>query len=1165
MISKTLKYLLWTVLLLLLLILGLVYYLLYTSSGSQRLISYGLDQAGLDVSYQQVTGNLAQGMQFTQLSYATPGTDIELARFSYQANWSWFNWHLALSQVEVDQLRISLSDSTDQPTAAEPFTGFELPLSIDLQALTVSDLVLVTGDTEQPPIQLEMAAAMHGSEVVIKQLQLLAEQLQLQVNGQLDLQSGVAYDLTTAGQQQLPAQAWRMEGHVHGDLSAITVNQLLDFTAGQVSGQLSLDGTAAQLTAVPVMDFKWQADELLFDTGQQQLQAQAMTGQLTGGIDDYVLALDAHLQHEQLPSSPFKLRAQGSRSGLRTQTAQISTPAGAVDLVAEINWKTALQVAGRLQLDALNPAQLLSNWPGTVSGHMDVMAQFDDQGYRVISQNNQLQGSLKGQSFGLSGDAQWINGSLQAEQLQLTLGDNQLFIDGEVSAQQADLKLNLAWQDLSLLADDLGGSVTAELTLSGAPLKPTFDLQLKGQTLAYADSQLSSLTVSSQGVWNQAADTQVNLGAGRLAGVELTSLELQQTGWLAEHEIKLSWVQEQLNSQLQLQGQYHTEPTEKWSGQVVTHDIQFAQGQQLTLQQPVDLSYAGEIEVSPACWQGDALGQLCVVLQRQPQADALHAAVSLDDFSLLPWQDWLPDNLRVMGELQGTADLQLGGDEWSVAADFSLAAGEVVVSQANETVYQSAIDVFELNIQSQGQSNQARFDLQLASGDFLRGEGQLQTPANQAWQLDAQLNGEFKEADYLAALSEEISAIQGQIKLAGEVRGDLLAPHIKLQLSQPQGHLKLTRLGTVIEDLQLTISTQGFKQPRYQIQFSGSNTPSINQGNIKSEGALLMTSNGWQYQGRITGDDFLILNLPEIKFKVSPDLKIQADQQQLDIQGDVLIPYGHVLIEQLPASTVTNSSDLVIHDEAANNTGAYPVTMQINAQIEDRIELDLIGLEADLTGGIQLRQDQKQNLKGFGELNLVDGSYEIYGQKLDISAGELTFSGPLDNPRLDVKASRKAISDEVVAGVELGGTVNNLQSQLFSEPNLPEIEKLSYIMTGRGIDNGGNLDGESLKQAAIVMGLNQSSPIFNQIQNQFGIDVLTIKESAVAADTVVEAGKKINDRLYISYNQGLFNRLGFWVLKYRINQFLDLQTTQGENQSVELVYTRRAETPDDAQ
>ncbi len=1166
MIKKTIKYLLWTLLLLLLLLLGLAYYVLYTASGSQRLLDYGLQRAGLDVRYQQVTGSLAQGMQFTQLSYEAPGVHLVAGHISYQANWSWFDWHLDLPQVRAAQLRVSLSSDSSQPTTTEPFAGFELPLSIELQALAVDDLLVVTDGVALPPVQLELAATMHNSAAEVKLLNLLVEQARLQVTGSLDFHAGLSYDLNTHWQQQLPDQEWLMQGQFTGDLSSITTNQWLDFTAGQLTGQLQLDGSVSELTAVPTFDLKWQADELIYDSGDQAVGIEAISGQVTGGVDDYVIQLDGRLQHAQLSSSQLKLQGRGSRTQLNAQSLQISTPEGVIDLAAEVNWQDALQLNGQLMLDAFNPAQLLPAWSGTVNGHMDVMVQLDNQDYRIITRNNQVHGNLKNLPFDLSGGAQWVNGALQAEQLRLSLGENHLFVDGEISEQLAALTLRFDWQDLSLLAADLSGAFTADLALSGAPLTPTFDLQLAGQNLVYNDSQVSSLVVSSQGVWNQTADTQVTMGPAQLAGVGLSALELQQSGWLAAHTIKAAWTQEQLSSRLELQGQYQSVPSDQWSGQLVAHEIQFSQDHQLTLQQPIDLSYAAaDFTVAPACWQGDDLGQLCVELQRQSQTDALHAVVSLDDFSLSPWQAWLPGNLSVLGELQGQADLQLADDELSVTADFSVLDGTIAVNQAEETIYQAATELLQLKIQSSGLSNLAQLDLQLATGDYLRAEGRLDTPANQAWQIDAQFSGEFKDPTYLAALSEEISAIQGQVNLAGEVTGDLVAPIIKLRLTQPQGHVKLTRLGAAIEDLQLAISTQGFQRPRYQIQLSGKNTPSINQGQIRSEGELLLGPSGWQYQGKVSGENFLLMNLPEIKFKVSPDLNILADQQQLDIRGDVLIPYGHVLIEQLPASTVTNSADLVIHAETEERAVNYPVTMQINARIEDRIELDVIGLQADLTGGIQLRQDGKQVLQGFGELNLLDGSYEIYGQKLNITAGELTFSGPLDNPRLDVKASRASISGDVVAGVELGGTVNNLQSQLFSEPNLPEIEKLSYIMTGRGINNGGNLDGESLKQAAIVLGLNQSSPIFNQIQSQFGIDVLTIKESAVAADTVVEAGKKINDRLYVSYNQGLFNRLGFWVLKYRINQFLNLQTTQGENQSIELVYTRRAKTPDDEQ
>jgi len=40
--------------------------------------------------------------------------------------------------------------------------------------------------------------------------------------------------------------------------------------------------------------------------------------------------------------------------------------------------------------------------------------------------------------------------------------------------------------------------------------------------------------------------------------------------------------------------------------------------------------------------------------------------------------------------------------------------------------------------------------------------------------------------------------------------------------------------------------------------------------------------------------------------------------------------------------------------------------------------------------------------------------YAAYGQKLEITRGEFTFTGPIDNPRLDVLAVRPNL-DVVVA------------------------------------------------------------------------------------------------------------------------------------------------------
>ena len=69
--------------------------------------------------------------------------------------------------------------------------------------------------------------------------------------------------------------------------------------------------------------------------------------------------------------------------------------------------------------------------------------------------------------------------------------------------------------------------------------------------------------------------------------------------------------------------------------------------------------------------------------------------------------------------------------------------------------------------------------------------------------------------------------------------------------------------------------------------------------------------------------------------------------------------------------------------------------------------------------------------------------------------------------------------------------------------------------------------------------------------------MLTIKEGATTKDSQVEAGKQLNEKLYVGYNQGLFNRVGFLVLRYRINKALRLETTQGDSQSVDLIYVKK--------
>ncbi len=53
-------------------------------------------------------------------------------------------------------------------------------------------------------------------------------------------------------------------------------------------------------------------------------------------------------------------------------------------------------------------------------------------------------------------------------------------------------------------------------------------------------------------------------------------------------------------------------------------------------------------------------------------------------------------------------------------------------------------------------------------------------------------------------------------------------------------------------------------------------------------------------------------------------------------------------------------------------------------------------------------------------MSTADGTYAAYGQKLEIDRGAIAFTGAVENPRLDIEATRPNL--DVRVGVAITGT-----------------------------------------------------------------------------------------------------------------------------------------------
>jgi translocation and assembly module TamB len=133
----------------------------------------------------------------------------------------------------------------------------------------------------------------------------------------------------------------------------------------------------------------------------------------------------------------------------------------------------------------------------------------------------------------------------------------------------------------------------------------------------------------------------------------------------------------------------------------------------------------------------------------------------------------------------------------------------------------------------------------------------------------------------------------------------------------------------------------------------------------------------------------------------------------------------------------------------------------------------------------------------------------------------------------------------VRAGVRVTGTLLAPRVQLYSEPELPEAEKLSWVVLGRATATT-NAEGSNMQQAALGLLANQ---VGGSLANGLGFDEIGLAESGVSV------GKRLSDELYVTYERGLAGAASTLYLFYDITRRFTVRGQTGEASAVDLIYT----------
>ena len=219
----------------------------------------------------------------------------------------------------------------------------------------------------------------------------------------------------------------------------------------------------------------------------------------------------------------------------------------------------------------------------------------------------------------------------------------------------------------------------------------------------------------------------------------------------------------------------------------------------------------------------------------------------------------------------------------------------------------------------------------------------------------------------------------------------------------------------------------------------------------------------------------------------------------------------------------------------------------VEVVLGDDVRFSGFGLTSRLDGGLRLTQSRGGFLRSGGTVRVRDGFLTGYGRELRVDRGELTFTGPLDDPLLNIQVSRESTYEgrQYTIGLRLTGTAQNVRTEPFSRPAMSERDVLSFLLLDRPATSESDASG-----AALALGLQQLVPGDSGI---LGLDEVTF-ETNDANQAAMVAGRRVNDRLYVRYVFGTVGSPGSFRIRYTLGRGFSLEASTGARQSMDLIY-----------
>ncbi|MDX1490621.1 MAG: translocation/assembly module TamB domain-containing protein [Pseudohongiellaceae bacterium] len=1174
--------------------------LIGTTPGSQWLVAKGINAfntSQTQIRYKELQGNLVWGLDIHDLEINSPTLRIDANRAT--ASWQPFPLlfgRLHIDRLSVDKLAIS-SRQQDQHDLVSSQAEVNIPFAIFLDDLRIDSLKLSNQDSELMIDSVRLSAQLEDQQLSLSSLHVQHTDARLQGSAELSLANLIfAADLEwqyTAIPQTLDLES--AQGHliITGDMSQLSFEH--EFRAPfsirstgsvQISPELLIEAEhILQEQSLPLPNTAELRVRLLqsrFNTSGS-LASLSVSGQSGIGVSsptstfaplDFALSWDSLVRQDSIALNEIDL----------------SSSTGAISATGEINWQNQLQT----QLGFTVRENSLANYEQLLGSTIDlrqissagqITANLGDDGWRSSITLDAFSAILSDYPVSARASARLSPEGVIVDSLEIDSAKQKLELSGAWS-DTIELNWHLQSNSLTDLNSALSGAVSSTGTVTGSLAAPRINATAQGKNLAFGDYKIEALSLS--GSYQDAQNTiALSLIDAQLGQLLLDEATMDLNGLVGSHEATLSATHDTEQLTLTLTGgAYEQNETWQWEGNISAAAMQSYYGNWELNQAPALTASLTRASLERLCMSRDTLS-ICVEGNWQNDDD-IDAQLNMEGFDLAQFNalsaggSELPlalphfsDNASIAGSLSATvsvsAPANLALDQLSLDAKIDAGSGRLILTRpsASEDEQDSTSTMQWQDATLTASLDQAQWLLKTSvsitqedladTGLSMQGQvnGQLTIDADR--QLDGQLYTTLEDLSWLQAFNSDVQQVQGRLTSELDINGSVQAPAASGTITAHEVGFEIPTLGIRLFDINASLNgtdsgnfslTGEAKSGSGSLQFSSNiNTPFSSERNIHAS---------------ITGDNFELINVEDLTLSLSPDVSAQFVDNTLDIRGLIQIPHVDLRLDALPESTVTVSPDAVIVSQPQQQvrnaaTSEFNILQELNITSELRVELgdsahfSGFGLTTELEGALDMSRNTNGSLLSYGELRVAQGYYRTYGKTLEIEHGKLLFFGSLNNPALDIRATRSSNSTKV--GVQMNGTLRNIRSQLFSTPSLPDSDIIAIMLTDRPFSEIGQQDSNALLGAVANLGIRQSQSLTTDIREQLGLDTLALSTGGASNNSSLTLGKYLTPDLFVRYGLGLFDTESTVSLEYSVSERVKIEATSGNSQSVDINYT----------